>query len=241
MVSWQTRCDLLLLAVVWAHVFLCPYTKVEESFNVQAIHDFLYTPFAEVRRWLRGPAREPATDLVVCAGTQFDHLEFPGVVPRTSIGALATAIVTWPAAFLIGLFTPDRVWVLIAGAAPAPVRLPIGGAADGSRQRAARSAPPSSRPCPSSPAGSPSSSRARWWARRRSWCARARVRGTARSRALARAAAVREPVPPAVLRIATASEHVRAGSRHRRAGLHRARTPSRRRAACNPGGASHWP
>lgn len=31
----------LALAVTWAHVFLSPYTKVEESFTLHAVHDFL--------------------------------------------------------------------------------------------------------------------------------------------------------------------------------------------------------
>lgn len=33
--------DLALLATGWAYVFLAPYTKVEESFNLHAIHDIL--------------------------------------------------------------------------------------------------------------------------------------------------------------------------------------------------------
>ena len=33
--------DLALLATAWSHVFLAPYTKVEESFNLHAVHDVL--------------------------------------------------------------------------------------------------------------------------------------------------------------------------------------------------------
>jgi len=75
------RCDVLVVLVQLLSLCLCPYTKVEESFNVQAVHDLLYT--SELER--------------------FDHLEFAGVVPRTFLGPLVLAGMAAP-------FKPLLVW-----------------------------------------------------------------------------------------------------------------------------------
>ena len=80
--------DLLVLAVATTHVLLTPYTKVEESFHLHATHDFLHHGLRLDR---------------------FDHHEFPGVVPRTFLGAAVLAAVVWPlkASGLLDLMDAD--------------------------------------------------------------------------------------------------------------------------------------
>ena len=65
--------DVGLYSVVLLHMLLAPFTKVEESFGVQACHDALAHGFgaAGLSKW--------------------DHHEFPGAVPRSFLGAMAAA------------------------------------------------------------------------------------------------------------------------------------------------------
>lgn len=91
--------DLLLGSIAALYVFLVPYTKVEESFNVQAMHDILYH-----RHQIE----------------KYDHLEFPGVVPRTFIGALIISILASPIVLTMKIMHLEKVHSLVA------VRLVLG-------------------------------------------------------------------------------------------------------------------
>lgn len=68
---------------VLVHLYFSPYTKVEESFNIQATHDILTygVPTRNITEFFR---------------TNYDHVEFPGSVPRTFLGALFLAGITRP-------------------------------------------------------------------------------------------------------------------------------------------------
>ncbi|KAH9299843.1 hypothetical protein KI387_031525, partial [Taxus chinensis] len=84
--------DALLIAIAVIHVFLAPYTKVEESFNVQAMHDILYH-----RHHLE----------------KYDHFEYPGVVPRTFIGAFTISFLASPFVAVINAFKLPKLYGLL--------------------------------------------------------------------------------------------------------------------------------
>lgn len=67
---------------VLAHVAAAPFTKVEESFGMQAAHDLLF----------HGASIDA-----------YDHLEFPGVVPRSFAGPAATAVLAAPVVAVLRL------------------------------------------------------------------------------------------------------------------------------------------
>ena len=85
--SVDTFFSLLIPSIILIYLFLAPYTKVEESFNIQATHDILTygipwrMKWEHTGLWLR---------------EHYDHLTFTGSVPRTFVGPLALAGVSWP-------------------------------------------------------------------------------------------------------------------------------------------------
>jgi alpha-1,6-mannosyltransferase len=74
------------------HLLAAPYTKVEESFHLQATHDILKHGIPSPRLGLEEVASKFASD--------YDHFSFPGAVPRTFVGALALAAASQPVLWL---------------------------------------------------------------------------------------------------------------------------------------------
>ncbi len=66
---------------------VCPLTEVEESFNLQAMHDILALHFST---------------------GNFDHLEFPDVVQHTTLGALFISLFCIPMHLSSGLLDLPR-------------------------------------------------------------------------------------------------------------------------------------
>jgi len=80
---------LLIPSFILIHLLVAPYTKVEESFNIQAVHDIL----------VHGIPTESAADFLA---KNYDHVAFPGSVPRTFAGALVLSGLSRPWVGLLG-------------------------------------------------------------------------------------------------------------------------------------------
>ena len=78
---------LIFPALILLHLYISPYTKVEESFNIQATHDILKYGV-------------PTSNVYLKLKAQYDHMTFSGAVPRTFIGALVLAAVAHPFVWL---------------------------------------------------------------------------------------------------------------------------------------------
>lgn len=86
---WQLA-FLIFPGIALLHLHISPYTKVEESFNIQAIHDILEYGV-------------PLSKATTKFEQYFDHLEFPGAVPRTFIGSLWISGLASPVVWLAEL------------------------------------------------------------------------------------------------------------------------------------------
>ncbi|KAM7472025.1 hypothetical protein LguiA_010208 [Lonicera macranthoides] len=91
--------DLFLGSIAAFYVFMVPFTKVEESFNIQAMHDISYH-----RHHIEN----------------YDHLEFSGVVPRTFLGAMLVSLLASPLTVAMSLLHLPKLFSLLA------VRLVLG-------------------------------------------------------------------------------------------------------------------
>ncbi|MCJ1354698.1 MAG: dolichyl-P-Man:Man(7)GlcNAc(2)-PP-dolichol alpha-1,6-mannosyltransferase [Icmadophila ericetorum] len=73
---------LLIPFTIILHLLASPYTKVEESFSIQATHDILTYGIPSPLDWVSANAK---------LAKQYDHFEFPGSVPRSFVGPFVIA------------------------------------------------------------------------------------------------------------------------------------------------------
>ena len=78
------------------HLYLAPYTKVEESFNIQAIHDTLIHGI-------------PTRNAAAFFKSHYDHFTFPGPVPRTFVGAVVMSGLTRPLQIILNLLSLESI------------------------------------------------------------------------------------------------------------------------------------
>lgn len=91
----------LIPLLILFHLICAPYTKVEESFNIQAVHDILTYGVHE----FVFPAKSGKLQLK----DHYDHHTFTGPVPRTFVGSLTLAGASWPFTKLLEEWNPQII------------------------------------------------------------------------------------------------------------------------------------
>lgn len=97
-------------ALVIIHLVVAPYTKVEESFNIQATHDILAYGI-------------PTSNIYEHLSAYYDHFDFPGAVPRTFLGPVFLAGIGQPIIALVGFEHAQLVVRALLGLANAATLL----------------------------------------------------------------------------------------------------------------------
>ncbi|KAB5551406.1 alpha-1,6-mannosyltransferase subunit [Coniochaeta sp. 2T2.1] len=98
----DTLFTLLIPISITLHLLLAPYTKVEESFSLQATHDIL----------VHGIPTSNTSDRLRAT---YDHFAFPGAVPRTFVGPLLLASFSEPFIRWVGFEHAQTVVRLVLG------------------------------------------------------------------------------------------------------------------------------
>lgn len=92
---------LLLLSTAGLYIVHCPFNKVEESFNTQALHDIINIFPNNLPNLAKLNGNQTYQEIALRPNLPWDHLQFPGVVPRTSIGAFIVALPLKLASYLM--------------------------------------------------------------------------------------------------------------------------------------------
>lgn len=83
--------DIFLLCIIVGHVLITPFTKVEETFQVNNMYDHIYL----------------MTDI-----KNYDFQEFPGVVDRTFISSLLITFFAFPLKYIFEILGISRFYML---------------------------------------------------------------------------------------------------------------------------------
>lgn len=113
------KMNFLVIFIGIVYIFYAPFTKVEESFNVQATHDLLYHRFNLSQVNIINSNKIYYSHILFhiwvlfwfsCFVLQYDHNEFPGVVPRTFVGPILISLTVSPFVALMNLLEVNKFW-----------------------------------------------------------------------------------------------------------------------------------